>query len=60
MSVIKKNNETQIAEKNFFQKKLYNNQLLKINNKTISLSSNYNLKNKIKKLKTKEINFWTF
>ena len=60
MSVIKKNNETQIAEKNFFQKKLYNNQLLKINNKTISLSSNYNLKNKIKKLKTKEINYLDF
>ena len=52
---MKKNNETQIEEKNFFQKRLYNNnKLLKINHKTISLSSNYNFKNKIKKLQKKK------
>ena len=58
---MKKNNETQIEEKNFFQKRLYNNnKLLKINHKTISRSSNYNFKNKIKKLQKKKINFLDF
>ena len=61
MNDMKNNNETQIAEKEFFQKRLYNkNKLLKINHKAISLSSNYNSKNKIKKLRTKKINFLDF
>ena len=60
MSVLKKKNE-QFVQNNFFQKRLNNNnKLLKINHKTISLSSNYNFKNKMKKLQKKKINFLDF
>ena len=60
MSVLKKNNE-QIVKNNFCQKRLNNNNnLLKINHKTISLSSNYNFKNKMKKLQKKKINYLDF